>query len=313
MGFVTPTTTTISPNLTLNGELATKIAPPGYMGFFGKGLWRVFYASDTWVCPSDVTVARIRVLGGGGSSGLGSARTGGAGGGYDHGVFNVTPGNSYAITVGLGGAFGTPTAGGSSSFASLITATGGEAGKTGSVAAIGGIGMGGDFRAKGGNSGAANGSGGGGAASQLGDGGASGAVTGSGGGAVAGNGSTAQSGSGGASAFGNGTLSFPGPNVSGIRAAGVTGDTNPFSMPLRFPFDGFVGAGGYNSGAAYNAGSGAGGGGGTTGTNGGPGGGGGGGSTGTGGSAGFGGGGGGGGSGAGSSGNGGDGLVIIEY
>ena len=146
---IQPAATTLS----ISGTLPTNVAPLGYMGVFGNGLFRSFPANDTFTIPTGVTKIRVRVVGAGG--GGKNAGTGGGGGGYAHGVFNVTPGTPYAITVGTGGTGGTsPTAGGTSSLGALISATGGGAGQA-SAAAVGGTGTGGDFQATGGGSGAA--------------------------------------------------------------------------------------------------------------------------------------------------------------
>ena len=57
---------------------------------------------------------------------------GGAGGGYGRGIYNVTPGVSRSVTVGRGGV---AQNGGTSSFGTLISATGGSLG--GGIAGIG--------------------------------------------------------------------------------------------------------------------------------------------------------------------------------
>lgn len=242
---------------------ATKIAPLGYMGEFGSGLWRVFLASGSFTIPAGVKEIRVRVVGGGGGAGGGGC--GGGGGGYAHGVFQVTPGDVYAVTV----SGKNRNAGGTSSFGSLISATGGGVGSNSPTYphqnyGAGGIGIGGDFQAKGG-SGGTGGSygGGGGAGSQLGDGGNAG---GSGGAGVGGNGSSA--GGGGGSAFGP---NYHDPNKGGLDALGNSsagaGAVNPVGALIRFPFDGFTGGGGavLNSATGekigYPGGSGAGGGG----------------------------------------------------
>lgn len=91
----------------------------------------VFASSGTWTCPTGVTRVRVTVVGGGaggGSSGSPSQ------GGIAIGVYTVTPGTNYTVTVGSGGTgvvAGTGGTGGTTSFGStLISATGG----TGSTA-----------------------------------------------------------------------------------------------------------------------------------------------------------------------------------
>ena len=81
----------------------------------------VFTTSGNWTCPTGVNYVSVTLLGGGGGAGgsdSGTTGTGSGGGGgatiLDH-VMQVTPGNSYAITVGAGGSggagSGTPVAG----------------------------------------------------------------------------------------------------------------------------------------------------------------------------------------------------------
>ena len=156
--------TQINNSLNLSGTLGTKVAPAGYLGTFGNGLFQPFGVSGTFTVPTGITSIRVRVVGAGGG-GFASG-TGGGGGGYAHGVFTVIPGATYTVTIGIGGTAGaSATAGGTTSFGALISATGGQAGKAGATPATGGTGTGGDFQATGGASGGAAGSGGGGAGS----------------------------------------------------------------------------------------------------------------------------------------------------
>ena len=313
--------------------------PPGYMGVFGNGLWQVFSASSPFTVPANVTAVRVRVVGGGGGGRLGGA--GGGGGGYAHGIFAVAPGNTFPVTVGVGGTgSASPTSGGTSSFSTLISATGGAA-SSGSTAAAGGVGVGGTFQATGGSSGATGYSGGGAAGSQLGNGGNGGIYSGTsyaggGGGVGNGNGASSVSGTsmsgGGGSPFGppafvgQGSPDALGNMAANTALAGVTapsGATNPINATVRFLFDGFPGGGGAGTAqtaASSNGGNGGIGGGGggcyystssAYGGNGGIGGGGGGGYNG--GNGGMGGGGGAGANASGIAGNGGQGLVIVEW
>ena len=138
----------------------------GWLGIFGKGFFRAFLLDGTFTVPDDITSIRVRCVGGGG--GPGPAQTsydGGGGGGYAHGVFTVTPGDIHVVTVSTRNNL----TGGTTSFDSLIFATGGAAATLGGV---GGSGVNGDFQANGGNGGLVNNnSGAGGAGSQLGNGG----------------------------------------------------------------------------------------------------------------------------------------------
>lgn len=123
--------------LTTNGTVASFAAlPASPAGINGID---IFAASGSWTCPAGVTKAHITVAGGGGggagasSTSPFSARGYGGTGGLGVGLVTVTPGTTYSITIGSGGA-GTNTAngngasGGSSSFSTLITATGGAGG-----------------------------------------------------------------------------------------------------------------------------------------------------------------------------------------
>jgi hypothetical protein len=103
----------------------------------------VFASSGNWTCPAGVQKVLVTVVGGGGG-GQGNRRQddfstagniGGAGG-YGAGILAVTPGTTYAVTVGAGGVgtagsisgvAATATAGGTSTF-ETISATGGNGG-----------------------------------------------------------------------------------------------------------------------------------------------------------------------------------------
>jgi len=101
--------------------------------------YRVFTSSGTFTVPSGIGKVYVRVWGAGGggggvlSTGTYSAAGGAAGGGYTEGYVAVTPGQSIAVTVGVGGTGGTGTpsnggVGGTSSFGSFMSATGGAGG-----------------------------------------------------------------------------------------------------------------------------------------------------------------------------------------
>lgn len=221
------------PNATQSGATPR---PAGFLGIFGTGLWRTYTdpGSYTWTVPAGITRIRVRVVGGG--SGGRYDTHGGCAGGYAHGTFDVTPGDTYAVTVGKGSAASsnpsTPANdGGTSSFGALISATGG-------IDTEGGHGVGGDFQAKGGT---ARGRGGAAAGSQVGDGGDTDEGTYWGAGVGGGKGATVKlSGSSiivGGSPFGRGANS----------AGKYDGDANPTNALIRFPFDGFTGGGGFGS------------------------------------------------------------------
>jgi hypothetical protein len=111
----------------------------------------------TYTKTSGATVAVVEVLGGGGggsgstSSNYGSA---GSGGGYARKRLSLSAVTSETVTVGAAGTAGTNTsngvAGGSSSLGSLVSATGGGAGKFNTFSDEGGIGTGGDINIRGG-------------------------------------------------------------------------------------------------------------------------------------------------------------------
>lgn len=86
-----------------------------------------FTSTGTFVVPSNCTKVFIQCQGGGGGS-AGYCESGGAGG-YAEGIYPVVPGTSYAVTIGGGGGgvgyYAAATNGGTSSFGSLISASGG--------------------------------------------------------------------------------------------------------------------------------------------------------------------------------------------
>lgn len=111
-----------------------------------------------WTCPADRNMVLVECFGGGGGSGssdLGNGGGGGGGGGYCRKLYSVTPGNTYTITIGAGGAGGTGggngTAGGNTVFdtggGSPPTGNGGGLGKgrlNGSTGGAGGTALNGD-------------------------------------------------------------------------------------------------------------------------------------------------------------------------
>lgn len=177
------------------------------------------YTGNTWTAPSGVYTVNALAVGGGGSGG-GSSSTACAGGGGGGRVLlrpvSVTPGSTYAITIGAGGVAATASAmgnaGGSTTFGSLLTADGGGAGggggNPGGAGANGGGGSGATSAANGSGGGAGAGGPGGsgkyngtsGSTAQLG--GLATVVGGSSGGN--GMGSSAQGGDGGLGLYGFG-------------------------------------------------------------------------------------------------------------
>lgn len=139
------------------------------VGFFGSGNYQLFLENGSFTMQPGTTY-RVRVVGGGGGGAVVSAGFGitpvsaGAGGGYSERI--IVCGDTeevVAITVGIGGQggrmrdgvqdskyYGIGSNGGTSSFGSYCSATGGSGGNTAS--SIGGVGQGGDINFQGGGS-----------------------------------------------------------------------------------------------------------------------------------------------------------------
>ncbi len=107
------------------------------VGGSGLNAIQTFTSSGSWTAPAGVTKADVKVWGaggGGGSAGnCSGAGAGGGGGGFAESIVTVVPGTAYTITIGAGGTAGTSgnnnaTAGGNSSFSTLVTANGGALG-----------------------------------------------------------------------------------------------------------------------------------------------------------------------------------------
>lgn len=86
-----------------------------------------FTSSGTYIVPHNCTKIMVQLVGGGGGS-AGYCEAGGAGG-FAEGIYSVSPGASYAVTIGGGGGgvgyYAAAGRGGTTSFGSLISATGG--------------------------------------------------------------------------------------------------------------------------------------------------------------------------------------------
>ncbi len=95
---------------------------------------QTFDTSDTFVVPAGVTSITIQAWGGGGGGGFISgpaslaSYTGGGGGSFCSGTVTVTPGQSYAVTVGSGGGQGVNGGPSSVTGFATLTANGGGAG-----------------------------------------------------------------------------------------------------------------------------------------------------------------------------------------
>ncbi|WP_434155796.1 phage tail protein [Pseudomonas sp. JZ134] len=112
----------------------------------GSALWNTA-GTYQWIVPANVYRVWARCMGGGGSGGYpnvaGSSGGGGGAGGHGEGIYSVTPGDVITITVGAGGAAvtsGSGNSGGTSSFGSFLSCTGGSGGIYSGGGAAGGAG-----------------------------------------------------------------------------------------------------------------------------------------------------------------------------
>jgi hypothetical protein len=192
--------------------------------FFAGEMWAqttiIFTSNSTWTCPAGVTSITVEAWGGGGRGGTSDggqgAASGGGGGAYAKKTISVAPGNSYNVTVGLGGNYPATTNGGDSYFndTTTVKAAGGT-GAPGLNAIPGGSGgliadCVGDVVYKGGNGGnspSTNSGAGGGGAGSTGDGGNANLYT-------PGTGTSVGGGNGGYGA-GNGNGAFLGVTIGG--------------------------------------------------------------------------------------------------
>ena len=126
--------------LTSNGTTWVSSAPAAY------NLQYSLYTtgSGTWTCPTGVTKVKVIVIGGGGGgeSGGGSGKLGG----LATGIYTVTPSTGYSYAVGAGTNSNTSgSRGGTSSFGSFCSATGGSSNAGGAPGETNGVGTGGSF------------------------------------------------------------------------------------------------------------------------------------------------------------------------
>ena len=136
---------TLSPGanvaITASGNTLSISASGAGSGCSGVPAMQVFSSSGTFTVPVGVSRIMVDVWGGGGGGGSGYANYSGGGGGgsgYGRGVFVVTPGATFTVSIGTAG---NPSQnGGSSSFGALISASGGSAGGNASAAAGAGVG-----------------------------------------------------------------------------------------------------------------------------------------------------------------------------
>jgi hypothetical protein len=116
--------------LTSNGAAALPTFQTAAAGGFSN--IAVFTSSGSWTVPSGITKAKVTVVGGGGGGGYTYNYENNGGGGGGTAMEYVTGlSGTISITVGSGGARGNPgTTGGTSSFGSYCSASGGLGGSS---------------------------------------------------------------------------------------------------------------------------------------------------------------------------------------
>lgn len=126
------------------------------VGEYGTGNYQVFYENGEFVVPTTGTY-RIKVVGGGGGGRVSGYKltvsndwdsSGGRGGGFAMKEISLTAGASYPITVAAKANFATN--GNSSSFGTLLSASGGLSGSSSTSVSQAGVGVGGDVNYRGG-------------------------------------------------------------------------------------------------------------------------------------------------------------------
>ena len=202
----------------------------------GSQVVETFDVSGQWTAPANVTSVIVEAWGGGGGAALDGTQGGGGGGGgaYARSRVPVSPGTTYAVFVGVGGAPGGPGAASYFADGSLIQASGGAAGSgaSGGEGGTASASVGNQAVYEGGRGG--NGKVGGGAAASRGGGGGGGSADSSQAGADGASGATGLAGRGG---IGAGT-----GGAGGVGAA-PQGYGNPGLIP---------GGGGGGSGGGAN-------------------------------------------------------------
>lgn len=168
-----------------------------------------------WTCPPGISSVNVICVGGGGSGGnggFGGSGGGGGGLGYRNNI-SVTPGVTYAVFAGTGGAqtiYGQGNAGGDSYFISTATVKGGGGGAGSQGLTYSSGGSGGTYTGTGGGNGGAGGAAVGSGSNDSGGGGGAGGYAGNGGAGAAGAyssptaGGNAATGSGGGGGGSNG-------------------------------------------------------------------------------------------------------------
>jgi hypothetical protein len=231
-----------------------------FTGVFGNGQVQMFLTSGTFTVPAGVGKVRVRLWGAGGGA---IASNCSSGGGFAlKSIYDLGGVTSVAVTV---ASIATAANGGTSSFGSYVSATGG--GSTNS--SLGGIGVGGNINTQGGTAGSASAGGNGGAAAVMGNGGMGGggsnsgfsAVGGAGGGAGSGqtNGGAGFMGSGGYMQQTSGTPTMPSSGLQGnasidfIGMGGGGGGSSTCNHGINGGGAGSGGIGGFPAGGGSNS------------------------------------------------------------
>ncbi|CAB5219386.1 hypothetical protein UFOVP229_65 [uncultured Caudovirales phage] len=212
--------------LTSNGSAWTSAAAAS--GYGGTN-FQLFTASGTFTVPAGITKLTVTAFGGG-AGGFNTLPLLGGSGGAGVASVTVTPGAAYTVTVGSGGrgygaSSGAAQNGGTTSFGSLVTATGGTtAGALGSFSTTGTVissakTTGVNLYLQGGANGATVSLGGGGGG--MGGGGGSGTTTGAGGVGAGGTGGSSLLGANGTA--GNGPVATSSGGAGGGANGGAGG------------------------------------------------------------------------------------------
>lgn len=91
---------------------------------------KIITDTQSWTVPADVSSLEVILCGGGGGGNHngGAQANGGGGGSVFYNVLTVTPGSTHTVTIGAGGAINNFTSATSSTFGSLMEATGAKGG-----------------------------------------------------------------------------------------------------------------------------------------------------------------------------------------
>ena len=146
---------TILPSASGNTNKAVSTTGSAYQySTYGNASIAIFTASNTWYKPAGVNTILVKLVGAGGGSSC-HCESGGAGG-YAEAVIDVTSVSSVSITIGQGGGptyySGPAGQGGTTSFGSYLSATGGNGANSNNQhhGGLPGLGSGGNFNNYGG-------------------------------------------------------------------------------------------------------------------------------------------------------------------